>query len=156
MMEVRESITKENPMTSQKKIVGIISKKWRSLDEEQKEKYSMNYRNDVIAYKEQMAQFNEITAEEDRQLIKETRIEVLKEHKKRGFIRLQRKKAKEVFGRPRKPMSGYLNFVISPCDRQPNEKHPDYLRRKSSEWKNLSKSEKEKYAPTAEAMQKYK
>lgn len=154
MIEVRASVVAQNPTLKTIEHVALISKMWKSLDAEKSEKYYKAYQIESTPYQELLDQYNKTISEEDKKTVKEKRKEIQEEIEKRKFIRSQRKKA-QALDRPKKPMSVYLKYLDAQADRQPDEKYYDYLRRKSSEWKGLSESEKEMYKPAAGEMQDY-
>lgn len=142
LIEVRKSVFAQNPTLKVTDQVKLISQMWHSLDEKKKEKYTEAHQNAWIKYREQLAEYNQTITAVDKQTVKEKRKFIQYEIERRKIIRLQRKKALS-FCKPTKPQPPFFRFLKVRADRQPSEKYREYLKRKSSEWKNLSGSQKE-------------
>lgn len=151
MSEMRSSVKAKNPKLKESEVVSLISKMWRSLDANKKEKFAQVSREDFIAYAEGMANYKNNLSAEDARKIKESKFEI----KERKVVRLQKKKCQEL-GKPKKPTSSYVRFFTGQTDRRPKEQYRDFVKRVSAKWNALSDAEKAKYNLSQEEALNYK
>lgn len=151
MGEVRPTIVAKNPKLKQTEVMTMMGKMWKSLDESKKEKFSKGYKEDMARYSNVIAEYRDRLSEDDIRKIKETKFE----KKERKLVLSHQKKSRDL-GKPRKPMSSYLRYFQEQKDRQPKEKHSDFVKRVSVRWHALADAEREKYKVTVQDSEQYK
>lgn len=136
------------------RISEIIAKMWHSLDKTEKDKYCKEFHNEMVKHRHIMAQYNSSLTADDNKRIKEKKDETIKEIENKKIAKSLRIKSREL-QKPRL-VAPFFKYLHGSLDRQPDEKYPDFVLRKSAEWRALSEKEKEKFRPTAEDLKNYR
>lgn len=133
----------------------IIGKMWNALDAAEKDKYFQASVNDGIVYRQQMIEYKKTITPDDKRKLHAKEKEIREEVQKRKHATEQQKLAMAL-GRPVRPLGGYMKFFMTHRDRKPDESYKDFIRRKTSEWKSLSESQRAAYKAPAEDVEKYR
>jgi len=151
LREMRPQIALEYPNMTNKERVALIAKNWESLTEKEKEKFAIDYKNEIIKFSKALANYNNALTADQKTMIKEK----IEEIGKKKLILFYKKKAREL-NKPKKPTSSFLRFLHEQKDRQPNERYKDHIKRVSQRWMALSITKKRLYKTPPEEFENYK
>lgn len=143
MKDLRPKLQVENPKFSAIDIIKQISKKWETVDPGLKQKLQEEYRKDQQQYVEVRAKYDSKLTQEQRAEMKQLK-QNMQEAKER---KMMRKRVKDL-GRPKKPASGFLRFLISErkaTPQLPNQTYRDWHKKCTLKWSRLSDEEKSQY-----------
>ncbi|GFR74404.1 mitochondrial putative transcription factor A [Elysia marginata] len=137
LQNVQEQIQKENPKLVRKEIVAIASKRWKSVDPEEKSHLAMQRKELFKKYKEDMKNYlDNMTPEEMK----------LEERKKQQIKAKKLKTARRELGMPKMPASPFCCFMAEHYPQYAGEENVTQIfKRLRANWNNLSEADKEKY-----------
>lgn len=140
MKEMRPILIKENPTVPLTDVVKMIAKKWESVDEVEKAKLQDLYKRDQITYIEQRAKYDSKITEDQKRDLQKLRHEIAVAKERRAV----RKRIKEL-GRPKKPASAFLKFIVAERAKTNVDKqsYKEWHRKVCEKWARLSEDEKE-------------
>lgn len=151
MQQVRPSLKAEHPHLKHKEIIAAITEKWKSLETEEKEILSKEYRHDLLKYSKENVNYKRTLTVEDEGKIEQK----FSDTSRKKLILAYQKQAREL-NKPKKPSSSFLRFFHAQSDRRPNETYKEHMKRMSGKWKAFSAYRKKKYRTTPEEMENYK
>lgn len=151
MLQVRPLVKAEHPHLQVRDMYTIITERWKLLDDKEKEILSKEYRNDLLKYSEEIANYNRTLTDDDKQLIEQKLADI----NGRSLMIACTKRAREL-NKPKKPANSFLRFLHAQTDRQPDERYKVYMKRIGLRWQELSEMKKKKYKTTPEEMENYK
>lgn len=143
MRDMRETVKKENPGMPIMEQTKLMSKQWETVDEKLKAKYLNDFKKEQIKYVEERAKYDSKITDEQRQemlQIKQDKIDA----KERKAIK---QKVKEL-GRPKRPTSAFLRFIIHERVATPQSISQTYRQwhaKATEKWARMSEAEKESY-----------
>ncbi|XP_023226654.1 transcription factor A, mitochondrial-like isoform X2 [Centruroides sculpturatus] len=134
--EKRNEMFGNNSKVSGKDQIKILSEKWRSLSEAEKQMYIKKYQESAIEYtKQHEAYMNSLTKEEHQAL--EDKLQMRKESQKRLKSALQK------LDKPVGPRSPYNFFIAERASMTFGTKANETLKKIGQEWKDLPEERKE-------------
>lgn len=148
------SVSEAHPTLKVTELFSIMARMWNTIDATAKEKFIIKYKIMLAKYLNEFAEYNRTLSENDKRIIKEMKDKKKKNEIKKEMTRLKRKKAQEL-NRPKEPNKTFFRYIGRHTDRQPHEKHQNYLKRKASEWRTLSEAEKQIYKPPEEDVKNF-
>ncbi|XP_023226655.1 transcription factor A, mitochondrial-like isoform X3 [Centruroides sculpturatus] len=141
--EKRNEMFGNNSKVSGKDQIKILSEKWRSLSEAEKQMYIKKYQESAIEYtKQHEAYMNSLTKEEHQAL--EDKLQMRKESQKRLKSALQK------LDKPVGPRSPYNFFIAERASMTFGTKANETLKKIGQEWKDLPEERKEIYRRKSE------
>lgn len=143
MKDNRETVKKENPGMPIMEITKLMSKHWETVDDKTKAKYLADFKKDQIKYVEERAKYDSKVTDEQRQEMKQIKQDKL-DAKERKAIK---QRVKEL-GRPKRPASAFLRFIIHERVATPQSISQTYRQwhaKATEKWSRMSDGDKEKY-----------
>ncbi|XP_074092262.1 transcription factor A, mitochondrial [Macrotis lagotis] len=144
-VEQRPIFKEQNPDLKSKEIIKKLAEAWRELPESQKKVYEEATKADFKVYKEEVSKYKaELNPEEKKSL---------KEEKRRKRARkeiIKKKRELTVFGKPKKPRSGYNIFISEHFKETKGLSSQETMKVLNEEWKALSLSRKQVYMQLAQ------
>ncbi|XP_039958128.1 transcription factor A, mitochondrial isoform X1 [Bactrocera tryoni] len=143
MQEQRPKILAENPKFSTTDIVRVLSKRWSNADAALKKRLQDDYKREQQEFVEIRAKYEAKMTDEQRAELKQLKQDV-QDAKDR---RMMRKRIKEL-GRPKKPASAFLRFLIQErtnSPQTPKQTYREWHQKCTEKWSRLSDKEKEAY-----------
>lgn len=147
MQQVRVSVKAEYPHLKPKELSVMIAERWKSLDANEKKILSNAYRDDLLEYSKESANYDPDIG----QLIQLKDAEI--SDKKQ--IRFYKKKAIEL-NKPKKPLSSFLRYLHKQTNRRPDESRIDFCKRIGLKWQSLTEATKKTYKTKPEELENYK
>ncbi|CAD6995322.1 transcription factor A, mitochondrial isoform X1 [Ceratitis capitata] len=141
MQDQRPKILAENPKYSTIDIVRVISKRWSNADEALKKRLQEDYKRDQQKFVEVRAKYEAKMTDEQRSELKQLKQDI-QEAKDR---RMMRKRIKEL-GRPKRPASAFLRFLIQERTNSPQttkQTYREWHQKCTEKWARLTDKEKE-------------
>lgn len=141
----------DNPKLSYKDLRVTIAEKWKSMQADEKDVFSVSYKNDMDKYTREIHEYNSALTEDDIQRAQEelTKIEDKKQ------IKLIKERAQEL-NKPKRPSTPFFKFMHRKSDRQPGESSTGYVKRMTEKWHSLSETERSKYKITEKEEHNYR
>lgn len=142
MKEIRPQISQEHPKILLPDVVRLVAKKWETVDEATKQKFSEEYKKDQIEYMERRAKYDLKLTDEQRAEIKAMKQEIVEAREKRAT----KKKTRDL-GKPKKASSSFIHFMADQKTASPRgkETYREWQTKMSDAWTKLSDAQKEKY-----------
>ncbi|XP_029049903.1 transcription factor A, mitochondrial-like [Osmia bicornis bicornis] len=146
---VRSKFMQENPNLRAPEIVKKASEKWAELDPLEKEDFRKQYSQNYEMYVQELKAYNDSLTDEQKQLIQQN-----KEKSKETSD----KQKKETFGKPKKPLTAFLAYMLSKKnEKDPNLAYKNWLQVISTNWNEMSDTAKQPYvAQATESMMQYR
>lgn len=151
MEEVRPSVTAARPHIKPKDMYPVISTMWNSLDATAKEKYVIEYKNELLKYSDIIENYNRQLTEDQCRKIEEN----VSAANTRNLIKSYKERAREL-DKPKRPISSFVKYFHEQTDRKAGEQYKVYMKRMSLRWSRLKRNEKEKYKLTADELENYR
>ncbi|KAI8794882.1 transcription factor A, mitochondrial isoform X2 [Biomphalaria glabrata] len=141
LSQVAPDMQKENPGIQRKELISKIAKMWKELDPEVKSQLSIQRKEMLEKYKQDMKMFLEnITPDQISQL----------ETKKLKNTARKKKLERKSLGHPKKPVGAFGNFVREKFSERTDEPVAQFFKHISDQWHTMSDKEKEPYVIKAE------
>lgn len=143
MGDMRDTIRKQNPSMSIMDVTKLMSKQWETVDERTKVKYMNDFKKEQIKYVEERAKYDSKITDEQRKEIQQIKQEKI-EAKERMAIK---KRVKEL-GRPKRPTSAFLKFIIQERTSTPqsiSQTYREWHAKATEKWSRMSEADKESY-----------
>ncbi|KAM9061054.1 transcription factor A, mitochondrial [Sarcophilus harrisii] len=144
-MEHRPLLKEQNPDLKSTEIIKKLAEAWRELPQSKKKVYEEATKAEFEVYKEENSKYiAELNHAEKKNL---------KEEKRRKRVRkeiIKKKRELTIFGKPKKPRSGYNIFISEHFKEGKGISSQETMKILNEEWKNLSPSQKQVYLQLAE------
>lgn len=150
---VRSSLANKNPKASPAEISKLAAAQWQDLDQSIKNKLEEEYKKEQAVWLQQNAKYLSALTEEQKQEIRQARVEKTEEKAKREY----RRRVKEL-GKPKRPLNGFLLFCADQKPKQlTKEENQSYIKQLAEKWAKMGDTQKEPYTKrAAEALVKYR
>lgn len=151
--QVRQRFVNETPNIKPSEVVKKASLKWAELDPSEKEDFRRQYNKNYEIYIKELKKFEDSLTNEQKELLK-ARVKSQKQDNKP----INDKQKKKAFGKPKKPLTAFLAYVLSKkSEKDPNIPYKGWLQLMSTNWKKMSTAEKEPFVTqSTELMMQYK
>ncbi|KAH8383054.1 hypothetical protein KR009_006509 [Drosophila setifemur] len=143
MREQRPKLIAANPKISTVDAVRQLSRSWSEADAKLKDRLQTEYKKDQQIYIELRTKYDSTLTDEQRSEIKQLKQDIVDAKERRQL----RKRVKEL-GRPKKPASAFLRFIVSErtnTPQAPEQTYRDWHQKTTAKWSRLPDSEKEVY-----------
>ncbi|KAL5281567.1 TFAM family protein [Megaselia abdita] len=143
MKDSRETVRKENPEMSIMDLTKLMSKQWETVEEKTKTRYMNDFKKDQIKYVEERAKYDSKITDEQRQEMQQIKQDKI-DAKQRKAIK---QRVKEL-GRPKRPTSAFLRFVIQERVTTPQSISQTYRQwhaKATEKWTRMPEADKEAY-----------
>lgn len=148
MKEIRPKMAEEHPKAVLVDIVRMVAKKWETVDEATKQKFSDEYKKDQIDYMDKRATYDLKLTDEQKSEIKTMKQDIVQAREKRAT----KKKTREL-GKPKKASSSFIHFLIDQKTVTPRgkETYLEWQVKITNIWSKMTDAEKEKYVLLSKA-----
>lgn len=148
MKEIRPKMAEEHPKAVLVDIVRMVAKKWETVDEATKQKFSDEYKKDQIDYMDKRATYDLKLTDEQKSEIKTMKQDIVQAREKRAT----KKKTREL-GKPKKASSSFIHFLIDQKTATPRgkETYLEWQVKITNIWSKMTDAEKEKYVLLSKA-----
>ncbi|XP_026843560.1 transcription factor A, mitochondrial isoform X1 [Drosophila persimilis] len=143
MREMRPKLIATNPTITTIEVVRQLAKSWVDADTNLKERLQVEFKKDQQVYLEQRTKYDATLTDEQRAGIKQLKKDIGEAKERRQL----RKRVKEL-GRPKKPASAFLRFIISErvnTPQTPQQTYREWHQKTTAKWSRLSDAEKAVY-----------
>lgn len=147
MRETRDSFKKQNPEMSVMDLTKLMSKQWETVDDKAKTRYMNEFKKEQIKYVEERAKYDSKITEEQRQEMQQIKQDKL-DSKQRKAI----KKRVMELGRPKRPTSAFLRFIIQERISTPqsiSQTYREWHAKATEKWSRMSETDKDVYIQDA-------
>ncbi|XP_007478398.1 transcription factor A, mitochondrial [Monodelphis domestica] len=145
VMDRQPQFKEQNPDLKNTEVIRMLAQVWRELPASEKKVYEDATKADFKLYQEQVSKYKaELKVGEKRNLKVERR------RKKARKEIVKKKRELTVFGKPKRPRSGYNIFISENFKESRGLPAQEMLKILNKEWKNLSSSRKQVYMQLAE------
>ncbi|XP_027696520.1 transcription factor A, mitochondrial [Vombatus ursinus] len=144
-MEHRPILKEQNPDLKNTEIIKKLAEAWRELPESQKKVYKEATNAALKIYKEEALKY--------RSQLDPNQKKILREESRRKKARrelIKKKRELTIFGKPKKPRSGYNIFISEHFKEAKGTSAQQMMKILNEEWKHLSSSRKQVYLQLAE------
>lgn len=137
----RPSLVKANPKVKVSEIASLLGQKWTNLSDEEKQKFSEEYLQEMPAYSKQIEKYNQSLTEADKDAIKNAKLQKELRREKRE----KRDRNKEL-GKPKKPQTPFLLYLVPRTQKGIDPRaYAEKCKEIANEWNNLPEDEKKPY-----------
>lgn len=143
MRDNRDIFRKQNPELSIMDITKMMSQKWETVEEKTKTRYMGEFRKEQIKYVEERAKYDSKITDEQRKEIQQ-----LKQDKLDAKQRIAIKKRVKELGRPKRPTSAFLRFIIKERVSTPqsiSQTYREWHAKATEKWSRMPEGDKEVY-----------
>ncbi|CAG4951614.1 unnamed protein product [Colias eurytheme] len=153
MAQMRPALLAKNPSISSKEAISWTSKHWQQLDSETKSQMTKEYEKDLEDYKKIKELYQASLTEEQKEDIRKMKEEMALAKEKRKL-----KQEHKELGRPKKPMSSYILYMMSRNDKSSESRDfKTHQQKVKADWVKLTESERNKFEKqAADLMAKYR
>ncbi|XP_044518883.1 transcription factor A, mitochondrial [Gracilinanus agilis] len=145
VMDRQAQLKQQNPDLKRTEVVKALAQTWRELPESEKKVYEEATKADFKKYREELSKYKaELDNDQKRNLKEEKQIK-----RARKEI-IKKKRELTVFGKPKKPRTGYNIFIAEHFKDPKGLSSQEMLKALNQEWKNLAFTRKQVYLQLAE------
>lgn len=153
LQNIRPALKTKNPKASPTEISKLAAAQWQVLDLANKNKLEEEFKKEQAIWLQQNAKYLSQLTDEQKDEIRQTRVEKGEEKAKREH----RKRVKDL-GKPKRPLNGFLLYCQ---DQKPKnltrDENRSQIKSLSEQWSKLSEAQKEPYQRrSADAVAKYR
>lgn len=141
MNDMRDTFKKQNPEMPIVDITRMMAQKWETVEEKTKTKYLSDFKKEQIKYIEERAKYDSKITDEQRKEIQQ-----LKQDKLDAKQRIVIKKRVKELGRPKRPTSAFIRFVLKERVLTPqsiSQTYREWHGKATEKWSRMSEGEKE-------------
>ncbi|XP_050546342.1 transcription factor A, mitochondrial [Daktulosphaira vitifoliae] len=127
-----------------KDVAQEASKLWKDVDVDSKNEMNEIYRKELEQYKQDIESYK-------KNLTKEQKDEIMRAQYDEIESKMKRKMKKELkeLGKPRKPLTAYLLYLVERNEERGNLSIQDFMKKVGKEWREMNNDSKQKYVTAA-------
>ncbi|XP_001603051.1 transcription factor A, mitochondrial [Nasonia vitripennis] len=150
---IRPKIKENNPDLNPKELVKVVAQEWAKYDPEKKKLLQKEFLSELEVYLKNFEAYKQSITPEQQNLINST-----KEKEKQAKEQARIHSKKESLGKPKKPPTGFLKFLMErKSQKDESLKYTDWVRQLAREWEMIPEERKDQYKEeTKIALDKYK
>lgn len=137
--DIRPELVQKNPSQKMGDLARLAAAKWKLADQPTKDKYNQDFRKDQEGFLIEIARYQNVLTDEQREKVKQTKLLISEKRKSRE----RRQKAREL-GKPKHPVPAFTQYLTEQTTKVDKSKvvFKEFAVKMGEQWRNMSEAER--------------